>query len=80
MGHGGITLMAQVSGLSERTIRRGIEELEAGDLGEMAERARRPGGGRKASEEVDPSLVSDLELLMEETTAGDPMRLLKWTH
>jgi len=79
MGHGGITIMAQVSGLSERTIRRGIEELEAGNLGQMLERDRRPGGGRKPSEEVDPSLVDDLELLMGETTAGDPMRLLKWT-
>ncbi len=79
LGHGGITLVSEVLGLSERTIRRGIEELEAGDLGEMPERARRPGAGRKASEEVDPSLVDDLELLMGETTAGDPMRLLKWT-
>ncbi len=79
MGHGGITIMAQVSGLSERTIRRGIGELEAGNLDEMRERARRVGGGRKPSEEIDPSLMSDLELLMGETTAGDPMRLLKWT-
>lgn len=79
MGHGGITIMAQVSGLSERTIRRGIEELEAGNLDQISERDRRPGGGRKPSEEVDPSLVDELELLMGETTAGDPMRLLKWT-
>jgi len=79
MGHGGITIMAQVSGLSERTIRRGIEELEAGNLCEMAERSRRRGAGRKRAEQVDPPLVNDLELLMGETTAGDPMRLLKWT-
>jgi transposase len=79
LGHGGITLVSEVLGLSERTIRRGIEELESGGLGEMPERARRPGAGRKASEEVDSSLVDDLELLMGETTAGDPMRLLKWT-
>ena len=78
-GHGGITLVSQVLGLSERTIRRGIEELEAGNLAETPERSRRPGGGRKLSEAVDPSVVSDLELLMGETTAGDPMRLLKWT-
>jgi len=45
----------------------------------MAERSRHPGGGRKRAEEVDPLLVNDLELLMGETTAGDPMRLLKWT-
>ena len=79
LGHGGITLVAQVSGLSERTIRRGIGELQAGSLGELQERARRSGGGRKPSEEVDPSLVGDLEWLMGETTSGDPMRLLKWT-
>ena len=79
LGHGGITLVSQVLGLSERTVRRGIKELKAGNLGEMSERARRPGGGRKLSEEVDPCLVNDLELLMGETTAGDPMRLLKWT-
>ena len=79
LGHGGITLVAQVLGLSERTIRRGIQELRAGHLGEMTERARHPGAGRKPSEEVDPSLVDDLELLMGESTAGDPMRLLKWT-
>jgi transposase len=74
LGHGGITLVSEVLGLSERTIRRGIEELESGGLGEMPERARRPGAGRKASEEVDSSLVDDLELLMGETTAGDPWR------
>lgn len=79
LGHGGITQVAQVLQLSERTIRRGIRELQAGNLGEMAQRDRRPGAGRKWSEEVDPSLVDDLELLMGESTAGDPMRLLKWT-
>ena len=31
MGHGGIALMTEVSGLSERTIRRGIRELQAGE-------------------------------------------------
>ncbi len=79
LGHGGITQVAHVLGLSERTIRRGLEELRAGNLGEMAERSRRSGAGRKWSEEIDPSLVDDLELLMGESTAGDPMRLLKWT-
>ena len=79
LGHGGITRVADVLGLSERTVRRGIEELRAGNLGEMAERSRHPGAGRKFSEEIDPSLVDNLELLMGENTAGDPMRLLKWT-
>ncbi len=79
LGHGGITQVAQVLHLSERTIRRGIQELRAGNLGELVQRDRRPGAGRKWSEEVDPSMVDDLEVLMGESTEGDPMRLLKWT-
>jgi hypothetical protein len=79
LGHGGIVLVAQVSGLSERTIRRGIRELQAGELAEVGPFARRFGGGRKTSEALDGTLLTDLEALMGETTAGDPMRLLKWT-
>ena len=80
LGHGGITLVAQVVGLSERTIRRGIRELQGGSLGGMPESARRPGGGRKCIQEVDPSVLPELELLMGDTTAGDPMRLLVVVH
>ena len=66
-------------GLSERTIRRGIQELQAGNLGEMPERsAVLAGDGNRAKRSIR-LWWSDLELLMGETTAGDPMRLLKWT-
>jgi hypothetical protein len=50
LGHGGIELMSQVTGLSVPTIRRGQQEL-AQDLAERpTERIRQPGGGRKPVE------------------------------
>jgi DDE family transposase len=79
LGHGGIELVKQVSGLSERTVRRGITEVQGGKAGGSPERVRRPGAGRPASEVIDPAVVKDLNLLLGETTAGDPMRLLRWT-
>ena len=48
LGRGGETLLAQITGLNRRTIRRGRREL-ATDLAERpAERVRAPGGGRPA--------------------------------
>jgi transposase len=40
---------------------------------------RRPGGGRKRVVERDPSVVSDLEKLVEPVTRGDPESALRWT-
>ena len=53
LGYGGISLVATATGLSRPTIRRGISEIQAGDLArEDADRAdlriRRAGGGRHA--------------------------------
>ena len=79
MGRGGIVMIARVSGLSDRTIGRGVQELRAGGLSRTDDRVRTPGAGRKRSEEIDPHLVKNLERLMGETTAGDPMSMLKWT-
>jgi hypothetical protein len=79
LGHGGIAMVKRVSGLSERTVRRGITELQDGKAGGSPERVRRPGAGRPASEAIDPAVVRDLDVLLGETTAGDPMRLLQWT-
>ena len=46
IGRGGDRLLAQITGMTEKTIRRGREEL-AGTLSDRpAERVRRPGGGR----------------------------------
>jgi len=52
--------------------RRESEALEPG-------RVRRPGGGRKRLAEKDPTLVSDLERLVEADVRGDPERPLRWS-
>jgi transposase len=79
LGRGGIKVMEGFTGISRRTIQRGIRELNGGKL-PPEERVRRPGGGRKPLEESDPGLTTTLKKIMEESTAGDPMSLLRWTH
>jgi hypothetical protein len=58
-----------------------VEELGSG--GKLVNpgkgRVRRVGGGRKKVEEVDPDVRELLEKMLQETTAGDPMSLLRWT-
>jgi hypothetical protein len=46
MGHGGDRLLSQITGLDEKTIRRGREELATSLVARPTERVRRPGGGR----------------------------------
>lgn len=81
LGRGGISQMSRLTGISRPTIMKGVAALLAkGGLPAVAEgRVRKPGGGRKKVEEVDPGLRRELVRIMEETTAGDPMSLLKWT-
>ncbi len=47
LGHGGIAYVAQFFNCSERTIGRGIAELDQLPHDPAAGRIRRPGGGRK---------------------------------
>lgn len=49
-GHGGIKLVAQITGLSERTIRRGTAELEEQLKDRPTDRIRLPGAGRPSVE------------------------------
>jgi hypothetical protein len=76
LGHGGVRVVAQVAGVSETTVRKGVFELEAG-AGPLPEgRVRRAGGGRLRAEVVDPALVPALMALDER---GDPTSPLRWT-
>jgi hypothetical protein len=42
-------------------------------------RVRRPGGGRKKTLAKDPTLVADLDGLVEPSASGDPQSPLRWT-
>jgi transposase len=82
LGRGGISVVAQATGLSRPTIYAGIQELRgepAAIPGRGQGRSRRAGGGRKRRVEHDPTLLADLEALVEPTTRGDPQSPLRWT-
>lgn len=78
-GRGGQAAVTRATGASPATIRRGL--IEIGEpVGQLAGgRIRRPGGGRKRTVELDPTLRTDLEALIEPTTRGDPESPLRWT-
>jgi len=78
LGRGGIALVARATGISTSTITRGLKELQS-RAGLAPGRVRRPGGGRKPTVDKDPTLVRDLEGLVEPSTAGDPESPLRWT-
>lgn len=78
IGRGGITAVAQATGISDRTIRTGIAELKSSQQ-VTSDRQRRPGGGRKSRQFEQPELESALDALIEPGTRGDPMSPLRWT-
>src|ERR1700749_3209229 len=75
-GYGGSAAVAMATGFAPSTIGRGMKELAQY---EPSERVRRPGAGRKPTISKDPTLLSDLEALVEPTTRGDPESPLRWT-
>src|SRR3979411_1484912 len=78
IGHGGVSAVAEATGLARRTIYRGLEDLQ--DRASVGnDRIRRQGGGRKSRISEDPTLLSDLKSLLEPATRGDPMRRQLWT-
>ena len=79
LGHGGVRLVAQVAGVSETTVRKGVFELESGADPLPDGRVRRTGGGRLRAEVVDPLLVPALMALVEPDERGDPVSPLRWT-
>lgn len=79
IGRGGVTLMSKLTGMSRTTIIMGMKELETSKKLGYENRVRKPGGGRKRLETKNPSLLSLLDKIMEDSTAGDPMGPLKWT-
>jgi len=81
LGWGGVTVVAEATGLSRTTIGAGMKELTLPAKRRAAEamRVRRPGGGRRPLSETDPELLAALEALIEPVTRGDPESPLRWT-
>ena len=83
IGYGGISAVARATGVSRRAITDGRKELrqrKESRKTELAEsRIRRKGAGRKRTVEKDPSLLEDLDRLVDPVTRGDPESPLRWT-
>ncbi len=75
---GNISLVSRAMDISEETIKKGCNELESGES-LSDDKIRVPGGGRKKVVDKDPTVVSDLETLIEPTSRGDPESPLRWT-
>jgi DNA-binding phage protein len=76
VGRGGVSVVARATGLARSTINRGLKDLRLADP--VLSKVRRPGGGRPALTQIDPTLLEDLRGLLESTTLGDPTRSLLW--
>ena len=77
-GYGGVSVVSQITGIARSTIGRGVKEI--GESLELeAGRVRKPGGGRKAKQSEDATLLPDLQRIVEPATRVDPVRVLQWT-
>ena len=81
LGYGGVSAVARATGVSRRAITEGVKELNRRRAARKASpsRIRREGAGRKRSIDKDPSLLEDLDRLVDPVTRGDPESLLRWT-
>lgn len=84
IGRSGAAVVVRATGLARERIAAGLRELD--ELSEeplkgrpQEQRIRRAGGGRKPITETDPTLIEDLEALVEPTRRGDPESPLRWT-
>lgn len=82
LGWGGVTAVAETTGLAWNTIKAGVRELEhrAANPDEPVEDGIRcSGAGRKRLTETDPQLLAALEKLVDPATRGHPESPLRWT-
>lgn len=77
LGWGGISKVAQATGVSRVTIYKALHEIKS--HAPVSDRIRSPGGGRKGIDVHHPDLLRELESLVDPVTRGDPMSPLRWT-
>ncbi|NEJ25825.1 ISAzo13 family transposase [Rhizobium leguminosarum] len=78
-GWGGIAAVSEATGIARSTIGYGLRELRGSAADSALGGIRRKGAGRKPLTQTDPTLLRDLERLVDPATRGDPMSPLKWT-
>ena len=74
-----ISVVEQATGLTQPTIRRGLEELRSEKPPDLTiEKNRRSGGGRRLEAEKQPGLYEALHELIQSAIRGDPEAALLW--
>jgi len=76
-GYGGVSCISRLSKTSRPTIIQGVKDLNNNNMFFL--KTRNSGGGRKAIYRKHPSILKELEKLIEPLTIGDPMSPLRWT-
>ena len=83
IGYGGVSAVARATGVSRRAITEGVRELgerkKSRKTQSVPSRIRRKGAGRKRTVDKDPTLLEDLDRLVDPATRGDPESPLRWT-
>lgn len=77
-GHGGKMMVSRYSSLSRNTVAKGVKEIHSGNAAHQ-NTIRKAGAGRKSSTEKNPELLSYIDSLLQETTYGDPMRVINYS-
>jgi len=76
---GGVSHVCKLTGMSHHTVKKGIREITSKKKLDTT-RLRSRGGGRKKIIDRAPDVLKQIEHILNDTTAGDPMSSLKWTN
>jgi hypothetical protein len=80
LGYGGVTYIRSILQCDDRTITRGLQELNA-ELSNNSSRIRQSGAGRKLILDTTEGLEDAFLEVIKEHTAGSPMdETIKWTN
>lgn len=80
LGYGGVACIARLFDCSRESIDHGLRELDRLPDDPLGQRIRRPGAGRKPLEEKQPEITAHVQRILQDRTAGDPMRdNVTWT-
>jgi hypothetical protein len=79
LGYGGVSAVAQATGLARGTIHRALDELEHRSATLAHGQIRARGAGRPRLIAQQPEIQRRLKALVESNTRGDPMSPLLWT-
>ena len=79
LGYGGVSAVADATGLARGTIHRALRELNRRPATLAHEQVRARGAGRPRLVDQQPEMQKQLQALVESSTRGDPMSPLLWT-